>query len=289
MQWPALSDAARQRSEVEIPTLPGYYACRDGRILSARRGPKKPVAITRSPAGLRVTLWAESLSRMVTLNPARLLASVFLNPCGADVGFRNEDPTDLRAENLYWKDSEVHDAQPEGTVRIPGFSAYAVNRHGQIYSSLGRTRDGRWRKMTPSADGRGYMRVMARDDSNSERTLKVHTAVLLAFVGPPPTPRHECRHLDRDKSNNSLQNLCWGLPVRNADDRIRHGTQVRGSLSPMAKLTEADILAIRAMWETGRFSQQELADAYAVTKATVGRICRHESWVHVAALQRPGG
>ena len=282
MQWPALSDAVRAKSEVEIPTLPGYIACRDGRILSTRRGPAKPVAITRSPAGLRITVWAERLGRMVTLNPARLMASIFLAPGGSSVGFRNGNPEDLRAENLFWKDEDAYETQPKGTRRIPNFTAYAVNESGQIFSSLGRFRDGKWRRMTPSPDGRGYMRVMARDDKGAERTLKVHTAVLLAFVGPPPTVRHECRHLDGDRRNNVLGNLQWGLPVRNAGDKIRHGTQIRGSTSPMSKLTESDVVTIRAMWQSGNFSQKELAEMHGVTKPTIGRICRYESWAHVA-------
>jgi hypothetical protein len=52
----------------------------------------------------------------------------------------------------------------------------------------------------------------------------VHHLVLRAFVGERPVTieRGEIRHLDGNKTNNVLANLCYGTIKENADDRKRH-------------------------------------------------------------------
>lgn len=62
--------------------------------------------------------------------------------------------------------------------------------------------------------------------------VHVHRLVIEAFVGPRPSPKHEVRHLDGDKSNNSAANLAWGTSSENKLDVIRHGRH------PHARKTE---------------------------------------------------
>lgn len=52
--------------------------------------------------------------------------------------------------------------------------------------------------------------------------IRVHAVVLNAFVGPRPDGM-VCRHLDDDKTNNALSNLCWGTPRENQLDVVRNG------------------------------------------------------------------
>jgi hypothetical protein len=60
-----------------------------------------------------------------------------------------------------------------------------------------------------------------RKDGKS-RTFRVHTLVLTAFVGPRPDGML-CRHWpDPDTSNNRLENLSWGTPAENMQDRLAH-------------------------------------------------------------------
>lgn len=53
--------------------------------------------------------------------------------------------------------------------------------------------------------------------------MKVHRAVLLAFVGPCPEGREGC-HRDGNPGNNTLENLYWGTRSENCLDQVRHGT-----------------------------------------------------------------
>lgn len=60
----------------------------------------------------------------------------------------------------------------------------------------------------------------------TRKTRYFHRLVLEAFIGPCPEGM-ECRHLDGDAGNNRLENLAWGTPIENGEDKVRHGTMKR--------------------------------------------------------------
>jgi len=53
------------------------------------------------------------------------------------------------------------------------------------------------------------------------RCVGVHRLVLEAFHRPP-RPGEVGRHLDGDPANNDADNLAWGTPKQNAEDRALH-------------------------------------------------------------------
>lgn len=114
---------------------------------------------------------------------------------------------------------------------IPGYEGYyQVSNLGQV-RSMDRVityRDGRVRaskgkklKSRPSKAG-GYP-LVTLSRSSSTTSCYIHRLVLEAFVGPAPTGM-ECRHLDGNPENNSVENLKWGTRYENIHDQIRHGT-----------------------------------------------------------------
>jgi hypothetical protein len=74
---------------------------------------------------------------------------------------------------------------------------------------------------------------------------------LEAFVGPCPSGQ-EAAHLDGDPANNRLDNLAWKTPVENMGDQEKHQTLNWGERHGGAKLTEADVIAIRQLRSFGR-------------------------------------
>jgi hypothetical protein len=50
-------------------------------------------------------------------------------------------------------------------------------------------------------------------------STKVHRIVAVAFLGPPPSKQHVVDHIDRDRTNNCIENLRW---ITNLDNLIRH-------------------------------------------------------------------
>ncbi len=135
---------------------------------------------------------------------------------------------------------------------IKGFPGYAVGTDGSVWSAWHMVRHGRrsgfrpvrgdWWKLNPYCDCFGYKTAHLRQ---GRKSYKVHRLVLEAFVGPRP-PGTQCCHKNGDSRNNSLENIRWGTPLENSADRERHGNTVKGQKCNLAKLTEEQVLAIRA-------------------------------------------
>lgn len=114
-------------------------------------------------------------------------------------------------------------------------------------------------------EGRGY------------KTFRVHRLVLTAFVGPCPEGM-ECRHLNGNKTDNRLENLCWGTQEENRQDTRDHGTYKKGENHHRAKLTNEQVKEIRRRYDAGGVSQKELADEFGAGQGTVHNIVRRKGW-----------
>jgi transcriptional regulator len=68
------------------------------------------------------------------------------------------------------------------------------------------------------------------------------------------------------------------------DDMVAKGRLViprlKGEDSPLAKLTEVDVLKIRALAEIGT-TQQEIADQFGVKRQAISRIVLRQRWQHI--------
>lgn len=215
---------------------------------------------------------------MSTLTAARVMATAFHGPCTGKIHYRDEDRRNLRPENLYWENDWATADCPEGAEPVEGFPGYYVTEEGALYSTRSRLQDGLYRRMFPTPDGTGYLRVTATNENGKPKSLKVHRAVALTFLGPPPSRRHQVRHLDGDQQNNRKGNLAWGLPIENSDDKYRHGTVPFGEKGGLAKLTDETAEKVRALFATGLFSQTEIGNFLGVSSATIQKICAGQTY-----------
>lgn len=163
--------------------------------------------------------------------------------------------------------------------QIPGFPEhYEVSNTGMVRTWLlrGTRKRVEHPKTMTGCLMRGYPCVVVRDLTGQKRNLRVHQAVLTAFVGPCP-PGHEARHLDGNRTNNHVENLKWGTPKENSDDKRRHGTMVLGEQTATAKLQATDVVAIRALLRRGH-GLDFVASLFGVSKRMVGRIRDGVAW-----------
>ena len=112
------------------------------------------------------------------------------------------------------------------------------------------------------------------------RYHRIHRLVAIAFIGPPPTPKHEIRHTDGDRQNNNYNNLSWGTRKDNERDKIRHNKTNRGQRNGRSKLTRKQVLQIRELLATGNFLQRQIAEMFKVTRMTISDIKGGRSWVN---------
>jgi hypothetical protein len=114
-----------------------------------------------------------------------------------------------------------------------------------------------------------------------KRNFYVHRLVLEAFVGPRPEGM-ECRHFpDREPANNKLENLSWATRKVNFSDKLIHGTDNRGEKCPTAKLTDQDVLKIRRLHASGRYTQIELSEFFGIERSSISRVVSGSRWGHL--------
>ena len=178
---------------------------------------------------------------------------------------------------------------PEAWRDIPGYEGYyQVSDHGRV-KALARvvhkhiTKPGQgsspvqfWREriLKPTKAG-PYPHVTLRRDA-TKRTYNLHELVLITWVGPPPPVQEGC-HYDGNPLNNCLDNLRWDTRQNNHADKKRHGTQPLGEKNHNAKLTDAQVHAIRADMRNHTIVARE----YGTTKENVSMIRRGISWKHL--------
>lgn len=144
---------------------------------------------------------------------------------------------------------------------IPGYPGYRAGSDGTLWTSwarqsLGGRRGTRsyigttYSQMKTPLDVKGYPHTQLRTSLGKYRMVRLHVAVLLAFLGPPPEGCEGC-HADGVRTNCALSNLRWGSHASNMADMARHGTSNRGLRNPNVKLTEAQVLQIRKRCRLG--------------------------------------
>ena len=145
---------------------------------------------------------------------------------------------------------------------------YEVSNFGNIRSSKNK----QLKKITIDSNGRPYLGLWK---NNKQKIVRPHKLVLEAFVGKA-LQGMECCHNDGNQKNNRLENLRWDTPKNNHADKLKHGTSNTGERCNWAKLTKAQVIAIRADIRT----QKEIATEYGVQQSQISRIKNGVRWIH---------
>jgi len=123
----------------------------------------------------------------------------------------------------------------------------------------------------------GYCLVDLRTKP-TRKYCRVHRLVAIAFIGEPPTDKHEVCHIDGDKENNIVDNLRWGTRADNERDKILHDRTNRGQRNGQAKLTPEQVAEIRLLLSKGDMLQRQIGDLFGITRQTVSDIKGGRSW-----------
>ncbi|MEB8150467.1 NUMOD4 domain-containing protein [Staphylococcus xylosus] len=165
---------------------------------------------------------------------------------------------------------------------IPGYEGYyQVSNLGNI-KSLSRVVDRgsysfiskeKLLKFREATQGRYY--VDLQKDKNVKR-FYVHKLVALAFIGECPKGMNVC-HINGNCQDNTLANLRYDTQRQNQIDIYRYGKRHGNS-----KLSIEQILKIRSLYKTNRYTTRELAKMFSVSQNCTQRIVRKVtfSWLN---------
>ncbi|AKQ08561.1 HNH endonuclease [Bacillus phage PBC2] len=127
---------------------------------------------------------------------------------------------------------------------------------------------------------RGYLKAKLYHQQKT-KTVRIHRLVALAFI-PNLENLPEVNHCDGDKLNNKSDNLEWSTRASNVQHSFDTGLNpTKGEGSRHAKITEEDVRKIREMYDTGKYTQRDLAKIFGINHSAIGCITRGETWKHV--------
>ena len=130
----------------------------------------------------------------------------------------------------------------------------------------------------PQENKNGYLYVILQD-GELLKSFTVHRLTLSVF--DKPMPRNiDCRHIDGNKRNCKLTNLCWGTRKQNEDDKRLHGRMPTGEKNGESKVTEKEVLTMRKMFLDGE-STHSISKKFKCGQQNVWNIVNNKTWKHI--------
>lgn len=155
---------------------------------------------------------------------------------------------------------------------IKGFPGYRVGNDGSAW----RKHRLEWKRMKGRIVS-GYRYINLSSAGNKQVSISIHRLVLSAFIGQCPDGM-QCCHNNGIKTDNRVANLRWDTPKANQADRSAHGTACSGERHPRAKLTAADVEAIRTAFSKRTARAASLAAKFGVSQACIYKIIVGLTW-----------
>ncbi len=124
---------------------------------------------------------------------------------------------------------------------------------------------------------KGYGQISVAADLSHTRMLRAHRVAWELMRTPIPGGLCVLHHCDNRLCCNP-DHLFLGTHADNVADRVAKGRSAKGANAGMAKLREADVLAIRRAYADGGVTQKQLGIRYGVTKSAVQSIISGKTW-----------
>jgi hypothetical protein len=94
------------------------------------------------------------------------------------------------------------------------FNKYTIDQTGVI-------RNKKTDKILICSKSGKYNVCAVQSDDGKRRMIRIGRALASTFVGPPPTTRHTVDHIDRDRNNDTLDNIRWSCEKGQRDNQVR--------------------------------------------------------------------
>lgn len=175
-------------------------------------------------------------------------------------------------------------SEKEKWKSIPGFSRYEASSFGRL-RSINYKNSGKTKVLKPALSD-GYLKTMLQADNRSYKTWNVHKFIAITWLGKC-AKGFVVNHKDGIKINCRPSNLEYVTISENVQHSYDNGLQkpALGSKNSQHKLTESDVIAIRAHADSsGRYyGRKALAAKYKVTEGHIKDIVtrRRNPWPHV--------
>ena len=103
----------------------------------------------------------------------------------------------------------------------------------------------------------------------------VHRLIAQSFI-PNPKNKSDVNHINGNKLDNRVENLEWTTRSENTIHQWKTGL----ARTPIYKLKPLDILKIKRLYKTGKYSQYKLGGMFGVSQPHIGDIILGQRWKH---------
>lgn len=166
--------------------------------------------------------------------------------------------------NEQWKDMIGHE------------DSYSISDQGRVYCKK------RSKYYVLSGCNQRYLRVCLVDKYGKVFHASVHRLVAEHFI-PNPEHKPNVNHINGNKKDNVVVNLEWCTQKENIAHSHRTGLAViaKGNQLPQTKLTEEQVLEIRARYIPNVYGRERLARDYNVSPEAIRAVIKRTSWKHI--------
>lgn len=156
---------------------------------------------------------------------------------------------------------------------------YFVNEQGNVFSN----KSGGIKKLKTDNHSREYVKVTIYNNGK-QKTMYVHRLVAQTFI-PNPDSKPEINHINGIKSDNRVENLEWSTPKENTKHAYATGLRVAspslGENNGSSKLTEKQVLEIRELYSTKKYTTRGLGKMFDVSNQLISSIVNNKRWKHI--------
>ena len=164
---------------------------------------------------------------------------------------------------------------------IDGWEDYAISSIGRVKRLTKGSGTSAGYIFTPTKNWGQYPAVIL-SKNRAIKHISIHRLVAITFIGNPPSPKHECNHINGDRTDNHVENLEWVTRSQNCVHAIKLGTM---KMPDGIKITEAiaqEILDAPKGYGTGA----RLARKFGLTISHISLIRTRKCWKRL--IPKPG-
>ena len=169
-------------------------------------------------------------------------------------------------EKEIWKDIPNYEGlyQVSNLGRVKGLDRTVCGKDGKSYTKRG--------KILKNKMGTNGYHYVCLYKNNKQKTFMIHSLVALNYIGERPKNYDIC-HISGDKLDNTVYNLKYDTRTENFNDMYRQGRK-----NPRGKLSIEDVVKMRKMYKTGKYTYEKLADLFNVDPSNTSAIIRRKTF-----------
>ena len=148
--------------------------------------------------------------------------------------------------------------------QIEGFEGYYVTEQGDIYTTK------KFKvatKIKPQSFTKSDYKFVTLTKDGKRHHKLIHRLVAQSFIANPDNKPQVC-HLNHNPSDNRVENLVWGTHKENMSMSVADGRFLGIPMNTRGK--------IKGLYQTGKYSQKQIASMFGIDQASVSIIVREE-------------